>query len=182
MSEKSVKGKSAPLSEDELDGMFEVRAEAPPDDSEGMVLPPHPLAQADRISWNLRYYYEQEGEDPVELYAAGWALTNSKIVEPYSRTITLQPGRRYHFDIGHVEEPGMIFIQNVTKWRGQLLASEEQLQVIADSIAIIRIGEEVAGIMRPHQMQSFVGIDPLRVTLECQSIHPVRIKQVTFSR
>ena len=175
--------KTKRLTEEELNGMFEVRAEAPPDEeSEGMVLPPHPLAMADRISWNLRYYYEQEGEDPVELYSAGWDLTNSKIVEPYQRTITLQPGKRHQFDIGHVEEPGMIFIQNVTKWRGQLTPTPEQLEVIAASVVIIRIGDEVAGIIRPHQMQPFVGVDPLRVTLECQSANPVRLKQVTFSR
>jgi hypothetical protein len=164
--------------------MFEVRAEGPPEENEsdGMVLPPHPLAQADRISWNLRFYYEQEGEDPVELYAAGWDLTNSKIVEPYQRTVTLNPGRRYNFDIGHVEEPGMIFIQNVTKWRGQLTPNEDQLKAIADSIVIVRLGDEVTGHLRPHQMQHFIGIDPLRISLECQNPNSVRLKLATFSR
>lgn len=160
--------------------------EPEPDQSfppESGVLPPPPsiLQASDRISWNSRFYYEQDGEDIVEVGSSGWALTKSKDSQPYIRQMPLT--KRMPVDIGHVEDPRLIIIDNTTKWRGMLQPSDEDREVLADSFVIVMIGEERVAELGPKQEQHFWVTSDIaaRMTL-MPSRSGVRVKMSTFAR
>lgn len=113
------------------------------------------LQNSDRISWRTIWYYEQEELDTFEASSTGCLLTRYKDAQPYSRQLPLAIGKVMPVDIGFVEHPRVIIIDNATKWRGQFNPTDEQRQQVASSSIHVTIGTELVAILRPGQMQHF---------------------------
>jgi hypothetical protein len=142
------------------------------------------LQNSDRLSWRTSWYYEQQELDTVEISSAGSILTRNKDAPPYSRVLA-RPGdsNRIPLDTGFVENPRVIIIENLTKWRGPFNPTDQQRMELAESRVNVYIGEEVVAILQPGQMQNF-WISPEiagRMTIQAVGAAVSRIKFVVLS-
>lgn len=138
------------------------------------------VQDADRISWNGRFYYEQAGEPAVEIEASGWTMASGKGQEPYTRTMALR--NKMPLDTGFVERAGLVTIQNVTKWRGQFLPTEEQKQSIISSRVLIWLGDRCIGRLAPGQCQHFWNCSEIAEALLLEPVgESVRVKVGLFA-
>lgn len=138
------------------------------------------LSVGDRLSWRLQWYYEQTGEDVVEVSSPGWLLTKEKECQPYVRTGPIRGS--IPLDCGFVEKPRVVIIENTTKWRGRLHPTAEQKAAVDDSHLVVLIGSELVGVLGPGMNQHFWVTPSIAAKMSIEGIGDIcRMKVVIFS-
>ncbi len=137
------------------------------------------LEKSDRVTWFIRWVYEQAYERPTESHSTGSFLTSSADVSPYTRT--MRPTSPMPFDIGYVENPRYFFIENITRWRGNTRPSiEQQNDIDSTRVRVTVAGIEVASLGPKDPAQVFIGSPSLAVHLMIEPVGDVLVKLTCF--
>lgn len=107
-----------------------------------------PLETHDRMTAALTIHHESLGENPVSVESRWWDLLETR-EQPYERRIVVTP-EGVDMDFGHVQNPGMVVIQNRTGQGLQTNPSEEQKKDNRLQILIIEPGGWIVRPGRAH--------------------------------
>lgn len=119
--------------------------------------------ERDRITTHFSITHEQLGESPIAFNSHGNRLADGTAT-PESKRLKLKPRLTYTLTYGDLKTPGLVVIENGTRWKGQLLPTEEEIKQVESAVVHVAMCEECppekALVIRPNGGLMFFELGP----------------------
>ena len=111
-----------------------------------------PTPTNDRVTQHFTLTHEQVDENPTAFEHHSYRILEGS-GESYARKLKVKPGKQEQLDFGWIDEPGLLVLENNTKWKGSLNPTPEEREALEDTILYVSMCEECpiekALIVRP---------------------------------